>query len=332
MYLCRFGQKVTIGGVTEQIGIRWLDDSGGLSVLLYGVYLDPNYAAATSVFFGIYSAALFFACRKGMFSKPWKNVLAQVFAAANLLTQLCYFPLANSRGAWVSLIAAGVIVGVLYLYFVMFRHGAWKKILAFVITVVVIGVSCAGLIGLRNTLSYFSARYASVAADDVENENKSRVQPRVDSFEKQDDGTGSGRLIIWKEALTLFARKPLFGTGPRNNQYYMLKYGIESVKIAMGTGVHNSYLDVLLEYGTVGAGLLFGFFAICLKDVLKRIFSKTERDGSYYLVLLGALAVCCTSLFLSASFINTTAMYYLMLISIGYLITVRKNDNGGANK
>ena len=334
MYLRRFEQTITIGGVTEQIGIHWLDEGGVLSVLLYGVYLDPNYAAALSVFFAVYSAALFFACRKGMFSKAWKNVFGQVFAAANLIAQLCYFPLANSRGAWLSLIVAGAAVGFMYLYCVRLRDGTRKGLLALVIAAAVIGVSCAGLIGLRNTLSYFSARYAAVvaASREAENKNADHGQIHLDSFVKQDDGTGSGRLTIWKEALTLFAHKPLFGTAPRNNQYYMLKYGIESVKIAKGIGVHNSYLDVLLEYGAAGAAALFGFFAICLKEVLKRIFGKTEKESSYYLILLGALIICCTSLFLSASFINTTAMYYLMLVPIGYLIPLKKSDNGGANE
>lgn len=331
-YLIRFDKTITILGVTEQVGIHWLDEGGSLSVLLYGVYLDPNYAAAASVFFAIYSAALFLECRRGMFAKRWKNVLGQCFGIANLVVQLCYFPLANSRGAWLSLIVAGLTAIFLYLYCVAFSHvsGNRKTFLALAVSVACVLVLCAGAVGTRTALSYASYRNDAVATGAAENANSG--DQHADSFAKQDDGTGSGRLVIWKEALTLFTHKPLFGTAPRNNQYYMLKYGLESEKLAKGIGVHNSYLDVLLEYGAVGAVLLFGFFVICMIGVLKRVFGKAEKDSSYYLVIWGALVICCTSAFLSASFINTTAMYYLMLVSISCLIAADEKGRKGAVK
>ena len=332
-YLIRFDKAVTLLGVTEDVGIRWLDEGGGLSVLLYGVYLDPNYAAALSVFFAVYSAALFMACRKGLYAKGWKNVLGQWFAAANLLVQACYFPLANSRGAWLSLAAAGTAAGFMYLYCVMLRKGSKTRrgLLAFVMAAAFMAVVCVGLVGLRNTLSYFSAQSVSTNAAESTGEAETG-EVYVDSFVKQDDGTGSGRLTIWKEAMSLFVRRPLFGTAPRNNQYYTLKYGLDSVKISAGTGVHNSYLDVLVEYGAAGAVLLFVFFAVCMVNVLRRVFGGQEKEGTYYLIIFGALVICCASAFLSAAFINTTALYYLMLMPIGYLIPLRNSEHEGANK
>ena len=161
---------------------------------------------------------------------------------------------------------------------------------------------------------------AEVTAEPVYQEVIVPVEVEIDSFEKQDDGTGSGRLVIWKDALELFVKKPIFGFGPGNNKYFAAKLNVAQVKIAGGADVHNSYLDLLVDYGVIGAGCMLAFWVGSLINVLKKVFNKKVcKEAGYYLAVFCVLTASCASMFLSCIFVSTTAMYYVMLIMAGYI-------------
>ena len=88
-------------------------------------------------------------------------------------------------------------------------------------------------------------------------------------------------MIIWKEALQLFKHKWLFGVGPGNTQHYAIQYQIGTEKLVIGAAVHNSYLDLLVEYGTVGAVTLFGFLVACCVRVLKKMLGNQDVNGTH---------------------------------------------------
>lgn len=352
MFLLRYSGVVTLGGVKDFLGILFLDLEGyALNLILFGVYTDSNHAAAYSLLFTAYSIMLFYACSKKLYSRKWQNVLGCVFAGLNIVVQLCFFPLANSRGSWLSLFVASFIVVFLYLYFRRLRNSKFllRMAISLMSSVLCVAILYGGLTGLRTGISQFSHWLTTERGTHSEKPH-SQQKPNSDndetpdgekdpdmeqlpsdlpsdSFEKYEDGTGSGRLIIWDDAFELFAIKPLFGTGPGNNQYYAQKYNVAQNKIINGTDVHNSFLSLLVEYGVLGTIPVLIFWILCLVFVLKQIIKgKKECSAFYYVSAFVVLFISGISALLSCIFVSTTAIYFSMLIVTGYLVANQESD------
>ena len=148
-----------------------------------------------------------------------------------------------------------------------------------------------------------------------------------EEFNKADTFQGGGRIWIWTDVLSLFVKKPILGNGPGNNAYYAEKFGVAPYSMGYGKAVHNSYLDLLLNYGVVGFVLMMAFWILCIKSVLIKIWTEGRSlDLSYYLVAFCVLLVAITSMFLSSVFINTTAVSHIMFTMVGYLVTYKTDE------
>ena len=149
----------------------------------------------------------------------------------------------------------------------------------------------------------------------------------TDTFEKADDYIGGGRWNIWGETIKIYSNRFLFGTSPNNVAVMAEEYGIGEF-LRYGKAVHNSYLDLLLNYGLAGFISLMSFWGSAIYIVIKHLKKKEQAaDNFYYLIIFCVLAIACSSAFLSCSFINTTAMYFSLLILVGYLLgDIRKGE------
>jgi O-antigen ligase len=115
--------------------------------------------------------------------------------------------------------------------------------------------------------------------------------------------------------------RPILGAGKGNNAYYASQYGIGEI-LQAGKAVHNSYLDLLVSYGAVGFAVMMSFWVYCFWNVLKNISKHKKQMGLvYYADVLIVFIVACSSMFLTSIFIATTAMYYVMLVAVGYLMS-----------
>ncbi len=151
--------------------------------------------------------------------------------------------------------------------------------------------------------------------DQEENETDSFERPR-----ESGDSIGSGRLGIWKEAVSLYLKRPVFGECPGNNAYYASKYDIGE-QLRDGKAIHNSYLDLLVDYGLAGFLLLMCFYVRCAWKVLIKLVKDGENCNSPLSFAIGGIVMTmCASFFLSCSFVNTTAMYFTNLIFMSYLM------------
>jgi len=336
MYLTRFSQVVHFMGVEKLTGYRYYtpgDPSSG--VLLYGFYEDTNHAAIYALVFAVYSIFLYTACKKGLFKRSWQNAAGKGFAVANVLVQMLYFPLANSRGGWLCLVVAGVMALFLFFFQKFAENGMWRRIAKSAgVSVLCIVLLCGCLLGLREGTSLISAANQTTppqsvlptdpTAPDVSVPTDPSQGNHGDAFAKKDTGLGSGRLWIWKDTLSLIVKRPVLGVGA-DYKFYAQKYGVATYSLASGKAVHNSYLDVLLANGIVGFVLMMSFWILCLASVFKKIREASRKLGvEYYCALFGVLLVAGTSFFLSSIFINTTAMYFIMLVMTGYLVAPLK--------
>lgn len=374
MYAVRFSQKVTFMGITQSIGIsHYVPEDPSSAVILYGIYKDTNYAASYAVVFIVYSLMLLAFCRRGGYQEQWKNQAARIFAVVNLIVQILYFPLANSRGGWVSMCVSIFIVMFLYVFcnWQKQRKICVKALLSLAGSIA--AVFLCGLIILvsRTGMSAVSMKIESGRLDkqqekqiadktlnkskkEVKGENQNNddennhvkenpanptdsrtdsesvseknsadtTQAAEDSFNKQNAEIGAGRIEIWKDALKLFKNRPFWGEGSGNNVYYAKKYSPDGRIALFGKMIHNSYLDLLVDYGIIGTVLLLSFWVGCMAAVLKHLlWKKKELSIFAYFCMVNILMGAGSAFLLSYLFVNTTAMYFLLLVSVGYLMS-----------
>lgn len=331
-YVFKINQIITVGGITSHVGIRpFIEGVEGTPTLVYGLFVDTNHAAIYAICFAVLGAILFYECRRGFFKTATANKFGKIFGISSLVVNLAYFPLTSSRGGWLSLIVAFIFSGFLFFNLKEKSKGLTKKVLLpFLKTVLSIIISVAIIIALQ---------YTSVGVSKIVFEI-TKTPPSIgvldpsldkeeikDTFMKPADSTGSGRLEIWQEGIKLYAKNPIFGINTSNYLVVALKY-FDTGHLVEGTAMHNSYLDLLVSYGVVGFVLLIGFFAVCFVKVLKKIFIGQNHSFSTYAVLGIAIIITCSSFFLSNVFINTSAMYFLLLTAVGYLIASVVDEKG----
>lgn len=384
MYVVRFSQKITFLDITQSIGIsHYVQDDPSSAIILYGIYKDTNYAASYALAFIVYSLILLAFCRQGGFKEKWKNRITRVFAVFSLIVQICYFPLANSRGGWVSLCASVFIAAFLYVFcrWQKERKICMKAFLSLTGSVAAVFLCCLILMSSRTGMSAISVKVEShriekqqekqnavkppkdnvseKKSDNAENEvnkenqkndvsqdgkktaNRENVsekkstgtQVKEDSFNKQNAEIGAGRTQIWKDAFKLFRNRPFWGEGAGNNLYYAKKYSPNGRIALFGKMIHNSYLDLLVDYGIIGTVLLLSFWVGCVVIVLRRLFwEKKELSIFAYLCMVIILEGASSAFLLSYLFVNTTAMYFLLLVSVGYLMSECISDTPGRGK
>lgn len=377
MYLTRFSETITMGGITSPVGIiHYMPNDPSSAVLLYGIYTDTNHAAIYALAFIIYGIILLhYSSRKTIENIYVKRGL-QIFAVLNIIIQVFYFPLANSRGGLLSICVSLFVVSFLYC-FCKFEKRQNKFILCILSVVIAIGlvlfssaIFWMARTGMTAISTYMEANNVEVRkigkneskTDEaermqggitenlnVENEEKGEkivedvnndkvdekakdiksttnveqtTDVKKDSFTKKNEHLGAGRLDIWEDTITLIKHRVLMGEGPGNTTYYAAVYSPEGVIAQKGSAVHNSYLDLILDYGIVGAVLLLSFWLLCANKILKDLLKeKKQFDICFYLCILIVLVTASGAFFISSAFINVTALYFIMLIGTSYVVS-----------
>lgn len=90
-----------------------------------------------------------------------------------------------------------------------------------------------------------------------------------------DVSTVESRIKIWTCAINGLKDYPLFGQGP---QAYNLIYPVYNGHKAVHA--HNLYLDILINFGIVGTGILLSFVYCMMKDVMKMF--KWKENPEYF--------------------------------------------------
>ena len=325
MFIELKSETIVIWGIKDLVGIEYHDSINATGLILNGIYVDTNHAAAYAMVFVAYSILLFVECRNDIFKYGWQNKCGCCFAVINFFVQILYFPLANSRGGMLNYIVALFLVSFVFLF--NYNKSKFKKIgntllnaiLSVVLSFIIVYGSYYALVGLRDTFSDLII-YTNVCEKISFIENKEELnlnnkdsdffksKTKQVNFSKSDDGTGSGRLYIWKDMVVLFCERPIFGTGPSNNKYFVNKYNLNLEKVGKGIAAHNSYLELLVNYGVIGFICMMFFLLLCLKSVLKYINKfRKKLDVFFYINLFCALFVSGVSTLLSCVFVSTTA-------------------------
>jgi len=70
----------------------------------------------------------------------------------------------------------------------------------------------------------------------------------------------SGRTALWRAGLDVFAAHPWFGVGAKMESNF--------ISVAGMAHAHNGYINMLVQFGTIGAGLFFVLSALALRRLL----------------------------------------------------------------
>ena len=83
----------------------------------------------------------------------------------------------------------------------------------------------------------------------------------------------TGRFLWWKNAISLFVKRPIYG------------YGIGNINVSGNSSAvtHNTYLDFLVDQGLIG----FSLFLFLIWNSCKRIIKN--KNYAYYGIIFGIL-------------------------------------------
>ena len=135
----------------------------------------------------------------------------------------------------------------------------------------------------------------------------------------QQEETWSGRLDIWRGAITVFWEHPLTGVGAGNFAFVSPDYSYYAALIASTRGdgsggvAHNIFLSVLSETGVIG----FALFAALLVSAYALAWNLAKRGESLgYGLLIGLLAYTVAGLTLTWEYVKIPYLLYGSLLGL----------------
>ncbi|HEY4283574.1 MAG TPA: O-antigen ligase family protein [Chthoniobacterales bacterium] len=203
-----------------------------------GFYVCPNHLAGLLEVLGVFTLSIVGWSRYPL----WTKLLLGYVAA------VCYFGLilTGSRGGYLSTVASLVAFGALSLWLshrsggtgLVWRVGALGAVAAIIVAIVV-------------TFSVGKSDFLTGRAQNI--------------FE-----TKNMRVDLWPAAIAQWKLAPVFGTGSGTYLYYGRMFRSEKVQVDP-VRAHNDYLDLLAEYGVVGAVTFLIFLAFHFRAGWKNI-------------------------------------------------------------
>lgn len=354
LYISNVSIFVIRGNLLDFLGVRYVGLANGrYTLLLYGLYKDPNFTAmmgASLILISIY-----------IYTKASCNLIyfEKIFLVISMVLEFIIVSFSNSRGTIYSMLAI-VVLAVVFIMLNRYREGdlltfsTGKRILIILFSSILVYVTYAGiqkggfLISQNNkNTKYIYAEenkvFVRLNISDLDkeefSEHKGWVLEYLDedgskeekiSVSKDDSGeeVGNGRIAIWKDTVKLFSHKPIFGIAPEmqkvisNGEYNYLD--IPSMK--EGRSIHNSYLAVLLYYGVMGGLIVMAVFFRRLKP----LFVREIKYGYIYesLIFYTILFSLAASVFLESIFVNIDFQQIYLMFLLGVVSTEYEKKGG----
>ena len=357
LYISNISIFIIRNELLDFLGIRYVEISGGkYTPLLYGLYKDPNFTAMMGVSLILIAIYIY------MKGRNLISNIEKILIAVSVVLEFIIVSFSNSRGTVYSLLAIitlaiAFIILNKYRKNDLFTYSSGKKILIILFSTILIyatyiGIQKGGFLISQNNKNtkYIYAEenrvFVKLNINDLDreefSEHKSWVLEYLDedeykskeekiSISKDDSGeeVGNGRIAIWKDTVKLFSHKPIFGIAPEmqkvisNEKYSYLD--IPSMK--EGRSIHNSYLSVLLYYGTVGALVIAVVFYRRLKPLLIREikYGYSWESLLFYAILFSMAA----SFFLESIFVNIDFQQIYLIFLLG--IVTKYSEVEGEN-
>jgi O-antigen ligase len=243
----------------------------------YGVICDRGIPRLVTLFnsdpnISVFVTSLFFFYYLCNINKKYSKIGLLLTGAMIILT--------FSRGAYV-----GIAIPIIIMTFMDKTKKTGKKVM--------LTLSIVGALLLFN---YAMTRFFNISITDTINSR----------FENVITDNGSGRIVLWKNAIDTFIDHPIFGIGINSTiDYSKPIYGSNHY-------IHNVYLEVLSETGLVGFIAFMGFIISALKK-----FNISYKNNKSILYLYVTFISYITQM-VFVSVLLTEMMYIMLGISFKY--------------
>lgn len=238
---------------------------------LYGVFVDPNYAATISVIAICFSGHLY---------KEAKNTRYKVFLIVSIVLQFLFMVLSGSRTATIEIMAIA-IVGAFFYYYHNQRNSTYIKRWGYSVAaaiIVVVGVSAAMTITQKAAITSANA----VSKIIVIKSNDGNVSlAREDVGENAD--VSNSRFKLWRSAYEIFESTPLLGTAPRNMVPYAQKHLPDTWIAEKEQTPHNFVFYLLATTGLLGTIPFVLFIVYSMIKTVICLFKMNVKNYYDYL-------------------------------------------------
>ena len=143
------------------------------------------------------------------------------------------------------------------------------------------------------------------------------------------------RLLLWSSALEQFRLAPVFGTGGFSFLYYARLFRNPVVQNDP-IHVHNDYVQLLADYGVVGAILFAAFLCAHLVagsrlfgQLVRRVASYKESRSNHLALCIGCLSVVAAYMVHSVVDFNMQMPANALLIAVVFAILANTSASGG---
>lgn len=280
---------------------------------LFGLFSDPNFAAFTSL---ILILLLLFTIRKTN-SRPLK-----IYCWASIVINTCYIIMSNSRTIFIA--AAGTILfTVVLITYRQHRTGEEAGLGRFFIrSTKRVLLALAAMIAVYS-LIFFPLRQIGQMME---------PERAVNDMVREDVGTDNitnNRSTIWKNYISLYKDKPLFGFSVRSALPYATDKYPDSYLAETQYVTHNGYLSLLVETGAVGFCVMGAFFLLVFLQSAGKLRQKENVSENYLFFASLTVSILIFLMCFHDVFFTVNLETMLLFTAIGYLHCTNKGILAG---
>ena len=322
-------------------GVRYVElESKQFTLLLYGLYSDPNYAAVYSLTFLF--LGLFLWNKIGL-----KTKFEKIFFSIFMLVELSVLSLSNSRGAELAFYVSIVLYFMLLIFKTIFKKeqsSITKKLkmkvaglgITFLVLTQLFKIASFTILEQNNPTKILIINESNTFLRLSDTSEKEILKQYVDnvneisldlsqikentSLTKQDSSTefGNGRFTIWLDAIELTTKSPFFGFGPAMQKNAAARFDeLEIPEMVAGRAFHNSFVHLFFSFGALGFLILAMWF---IKEYIKLSKSIINTSTEIDFIFLGTIALIVASAFLDSIFVNNDYQQMYLYFMLGYLL------------
>lgn len=357
-----FLYNVGYGLITNPYTPEALTRQGFLENRLFGVFMSINVAAITSgvlLLISIY-----------MLGKE-KKLYAKGFCIINMFFDIIYIILSGSRSAYYGLLFIGMIYVIYAIYSYLKPKKSvivkWSlSLFGSVVSVICIMIAVSVAKNVLETVPKFSifenkkivyeqfiGKLPYTEMPEKESLNEEEIDGEIavesESLHRKDisaENISNNRFQIWGDYLRLYRKIGLVGLSPCNYSkviaenypdIYIVKYIKDFHPDLYEEGTiyhpHSLYLEIYVATGIIGVLCFFGFWILCLKDVI--VYLKYYKGKIPPVIVMGMLIVIYglfTAIFDQGLFFLTNIVSCIFWIVLGYVMTTITEKRGLVRK
>lgn len=263
-----------------------------IAYYVVGAHANPRHNLYINGFYGnknIFAAAILFKLPflyyAYIFKKNWTKWLS-LFLIFSLTFCLVIL---SARTSFIGLVIQLVLLFAFALFMVI-RLKKSKKIIF--ISLIIISSALLGFVGGDRFLKYNFNRYC------VSSHNAQKYDLTEDSysvsnrFKSIEEGNSKGRLIIWKNTISIIKDNPIKGYGVGNHKLAIMRVEApQKFNFVVSDHAHNDYLEMWSELGIFGLIVYLLLFASAFFLFIKTQWKTNVSKSTRFISFAGLLCV-----------------------------------------